>query len=43
MAACREFGAKQGVVLEHTNSSEVMGRGGDKMADAVGYAAVVFT
>ncbi len=43
MAACAEAGARQGTVLEHTNSSEVIGEPAREMSDAVGYAAVVFT
>lgn len=43
MAACKEVGAGQAVVLEHTSSAEVLGGGIDgAMADSVGYAGIIF-
>lgn len=42
LAACREFGASQAVVLRHTDSYEVLSRfGRDDPANSVGYASVV--
>jgi len=43
IAACKEAGATEARLLEHTTSAEVLGeihRG--EMADAVGYAAIIF-
>ena len=43
VAATAVLGATEGVLLEHTSSSEVLGgRSAGDMADSVGYAAVVF-
>ncbi len=43
IAAGCALGADRAVVLEHTNSAEVLaGQSGDDMKDAVGYASVVF-
>ncbi len=43
VAATAVLGAREGVLLEHTSSSEVLGgRSKGDMADSVGYAAVVF-
>jgi AmmeMemoRadiSam system protein B len=40
IAAARALGAQKGVLLEYTNSHQVMPRG--PATDFVGYAAVVF-
>jgi MEMO1 family protein len=43
VAAAKRLGARQGVLLAHTNSNEVMLREmGTARADSVGYAAIVF-
>ncbi len=43
IAAAKQLGAKQGVLLAHTNSNEVMLREmGTSSRDSVGYAAIVF-
>lgn len=43
IAAAAALGATQGVLLEHTTSSEKLsGKSGAEMADSVGYAGIVF-
>ncbi len=43
VAAAKQLGAKQGVLLAHTNSNEIMLREmGTVSRDSVGYAAIVF-
>ncbi len=43
LAAAKQLGAKQGVLLAHTNSNEIMLREmGTSSRDSVGYAAIVF-
>ncbi|HUW83710.1 MAG TPA: AmmeMemoRadiSam system protein B [Phycisphaerae bacterium] len=43
IAACKQLGADEAVVLEHTTSSEVLGgQGAGFMADSVGYVGMVF-
>lgn len=43
VAAAAALGATQGVLLEHTTSSEVLGASrGEEMSDSVGYAGIVF-
>ncbi len=43
LGAVRALGATEGVLLEHTSSSEVLGAtSGEDMPDSVGYAGIVF-
>jgi len=43
LGAVRALGATEGVLLEHTSSSEVLtGKSPEEMSDSVGYAGVVF-
>jgi len=43
VAAAKKLGSKQGLLLEHTTSNEIMlQKMGTTSADAVGYAAIVF-
>jgi len=44
LAAVNALGATEGILLQHTTSSEVLGvRSEEEMADSVGYAGIVFT
>ncbi len=43
LAAASALGATEGILLQHTTSSEVLGmRSEEEMADSVGYAGIVF-
>ena len=43
IAAAKKLGSKQGLLLAHTNSNEIMrSKMGTSSADSVGYAAIVF-
>jgi AmmeMemoRadiSam system protein B len=43
IVAAKKMGSKQGILLAHTNSNEVMrGKMGTSSADSVGYAAIIF-
>jgi AmmeMemoRadiSam system protein B len=43
IAACRRWGATRGVLLRHATSKEVLADRYGEMADAVGYAGIVFS
>ena len=44
VAAAAQLGATQGILLEHTTSSEVLANQSQReMHDSVGYAGIVFT
>jgi MEMO1 family protein len=42
IAACRFAGADRAALLRHVTSNEILGRAGEAMEDAVGYAGVIF-